>query len=125
MTGPELPELELHTPQTTQTTESTNRTIEQPWIVHDPESGLKHVMQQAFGGELKAVDQWDGNISDVTSSGVAYKLALHRVEHWMPGRGPSSETSALPGELRLDLRRDSDDRHRVEEFTGSTDQMDD
>ena len=35
----------------------------------------------------------------------------------MPGRDPSSETSALAGEPRPDLRRDSDDRGRVEEST--------
>ena len=35
----------------------------------------------------------------------------------MPGRDPSSETSAQPGKLRPDQRRDSDDRGRVEEST--------
>ena len=76
-------------------------------------------------GEQNAADQRVENISDVTSSGVAYttghpsevscgdvegtRNALNGdvtqaatrtcVERWMPGRDPSPETLALAGEL--------------------------
>ena len=38
-------------------------------------------------------------------------------KRWMPGRDPSSEQTALAGEPRPDLHRNSDDRGKVEEST--------
>ena len=88
-------------------------------------------MMQALGGEPNAADQWVKSITNVTGSGVAYTeqdvtpSCDVNLRYIMWNVGCQDEIHPLRhqncwgggGELRPDLRRNSDDRGRVEEST--------